>query len=974
MQAWRGDWRVGNKVEGDVWTCEIAIPWSSFGANADDLKFPIGLRIGRNWKQAGEPEQTEWSPLGGPYTSPETVPIVTFDAAAPVVAVLGLRDKTGKSAAPMVSIFNPGNAPMKVLFALNVQPKSSAPTKRNETISLAPGETKIIETPAAGLAGEELFTDVNVSSPDGKTIFYKRNFSWRIERPENLWVLDADAVKKIDTSFAFFPSYHAMKVKVNISGLQEKAKVRAVHFEIRAKGGNQIASNTAPVKDDMALLERWGLPSLADGEYELVVTLDGLKTEPQVLPFARHKFEWENNQLGISDIVVPPFTPIVVKGQNVGTVLREHAMNSVGLWDQVKATGSPLLKSAMRLEVKSDGKTVVAKGAPVKFSQSTATHTIAETQWAAGELSGATESEWGYDGVMKSTLTLQPSAQMIDSLTLIIPLDDAQMPLMHACTDGLRFNYAGSTPAGTGRVWDGSKAARNSIIGSYVPYIWIGGQERGLAVFGENDRGWITDDKTPCQEIVRNADGILELRLNLISKPSQIKVARRITIGFQATPVKPMPENWRLWTVGARGAVNPPGSYHQAWLGSGWYYGTLTPAADIYPRKQDFSLYDEFAKTRKTGKVDEDFIKKWLAGFPQPDVTDEQTRINHTNAGFAQMKSQPEAVLSYTNARGVRLDTPEGQTFLDEWHRDAFPTRKWGYGGATYYDLDPVASFRDYAMFYYKKMYDTFDDAIYWDDIFLQSNFDTIGTDAYLTPSGDIQPAVGLWNMRELIRRAMILGQEEGKINGNMVHMTNTAIAPILGFARTQADWEDRSGDTDFQDRFSREFIQAESIGRQFGNVPIVLSLINGPDEAKKIWADRTQAGVMLTHEIKPWGYNYGKANPFWDNTDRLRTFGYGSPNVKVWNYWQKDYPVKIKGGETSSIALSKAGSVLLVVCDYSDGGDYNVQLDANVLGLKGKLKATDLESKEAVKMGDANQVLFALPKHQFKVILIEQE
>jgi hypothetical protein len=969
-EAWRGAWRIANKIEGDRWNCEIAIPWSSFGATADDLKQPIGLRVGRNWQQTALASQTEWSPLGGPYMTPETMPVVAFDASAPVVQVLALRDESGQKAEPQVSLFNPGNAPRGVLLQLNVVPKNSAPTQHRETLTLAPGETKTIAVPAAGTAEEELFTEIRVSSPDEKTVYYQRNFSWSIGRSENLWTLDADAAKKIDTSFAFFPSHHAMKVKVNLSGLEEKAKVTAVNLAVRAKADKKqiAATKMPPLQKDVTQLDEWKLPPLSEGEYELVVTLDGLKVEPQVLPFVRHKFAWEGNALGKSDIVVPPFTPIVVAGQNVQTVLREHAMNGLGLWNQVVADGQKLLRAPMRLEAKSGGRVLAASGQPVSFSEKKATRAVAQASWSAGALRGSTRSEWDYDGVMKSTLTLQPTTEAIDSLTLVIPLDDKAMPLMHTCTDGLRFNYAGSTPAGEGIVWDGSKAARNSIIGTYVPYIWLGGQERGLSVFGDNDKGWITDDKTPCQQIVRKADGTLELRLNLISTPTKISAARQIVLGFQATPVKPMPQNWRLWTVGARGGVNPPGSYHQAFLGSGWYWGTLTAAADIYPRKQDFSLYDEFAKTRKTGEIDKAFLEKWLAGYPQPDVTTPQNRRNHINGGFNQMKQQPDGVLCYTNGRGVRLDTPEGQTFLDEWHRDAFTKRDWPFGGATYYDLDPVESYRDYAMFYYKKMYDTFDDAIYWDDIFLQSDFDTIGTAAYVRPDGNVQPSAGLWDMRALIRRAMVFGQEEGKINGNMVHMTNTAIAPILSFARTQADWEDRSGDADFQDRFSRDFLQTESIGRQFGNVPIVLNLIRGSDEAKLDWAYRTCAGVMLTHELKPWGRKYGKPDPFWENTDRLRAFGYGTPQVKVWNYWQSDFPAKISG-ETSSLLLSKPGSTLLIVCDYGDGGDYKVKLDAGVLGLKGKLTAKDAESGAALAVSPAGEIAFNLKKHDFKVI-----
>jgi hypothetical protein len=724
------------------------------------------------------------------------------------------------------------------------------------------------------------------------------------------------------------------------------------------------------LQKDVTQLDEWKLPVLAEGEYELVVTLDGIKAEPQVLPFVRHKFAWEGNTLGKSDIVVPPFTPITVNGQNVGTVLREHAMNGLGLWNQVTADGKKLLKAPMRLEASVGGRVLPAQGQPVKFSEQKATRVVAQAQWSAGALQGSTLSEWDFDGVMKSTLTLQPTSETVDSLTLIVPLDDAQMPLFHEATDGLRFNYAGSTPKGSGVVWDGSKAARTSIIGSYVPYIWLGGQERGLAVFGDNDKGWITDDKIPCQQIVRNADGTLELRLNLVSTPSKIDAARQITLGFQATPVKPMPENWRLWTVGARSDVNPSGSYHQGFLGSGWYWGTLTAAGDIYPRDEDFSIYEKFVETRKTGEIDQAFIEKWLAGYRQPDITTPENRRNHINGGFNQMKSQPDAILNYTNARGVRFDTPEGQTFLDEWNREAFSKREWPYGGATYYDLNPGASYRDYATYYYKKMYDTFGDAIYWDDVFLQSDFDTIGTDAYVRSDGNIQPSAGLWDMRALLRRAMIFGQEEGKINGNMTHMTNTAIAPIIGLGRTQATWEDRPGDTDFQDRFSRDYIQAESIGRQFGNVPIVLNLIRGTDQARLDWAYRTSAAVMLTHELKPWGKKYGKPDAFWNNYDRLTAFGYGAPPVKVWNYWQSDYPAQISG-ETSSLLLSKAGSTLLVVCDYGEGGDFKVRLDAGVLGLKGKLSAKDAESGATLAVSTNGEISFNLKKHDFKVIEI---
>jgi len=143
----------------------------------------------------------------------------------------------------------------------------------------------------------------------------------------------------------------------------------------------------------------------------------------------------------------------------------------------------------------------------------------------------------------------------------------------------------------------------------------------------------------------------------------------------------------------------------------------------------------------------------------------------------------------------VRLDTREGQTFLDEWHRDAFTTRIWPFGSGPAYDLNPGESFRDYALWYYKKMLDTFADAIYWDDTFMQSCFDVVGTEAYELPDGRIQPSSGLFDMRELIRRTAVLQHELGRTGRvNMPHMTNTGIAPILSFAGTQLSWEDKNG------------------------------------------------------------------------------------------------------------------------------------------------------------------------------------
>ena len=120
-----------------------------------------------------------------------------------------------------------------------------------------------------------------------------------------------------------------------------------------------------------------------------------------------------------------------------------------------------------------------------------------KADWQAGPLKGSLKTQYDYDGMMKCTLTLQPCQTSVRGLTLRIPLSGKIAGLMHACGDGNRHNYAGQTPTGSGKVWDSSKGNKIKIIGTFYPYIWLGGAERGLCWFADTDKDWILDDATP---------------------------------------------------------------------------------------------------------------------------------------------------------------------------------------------------------------------------------------------------------------------------------------------------------------------------------------------------------------------------------------------------------------------------------------------------------------------------------------------
>ena len=978
-EGWRGGWQTRSRIAGDCWEFEASVPLADLGVTKADLEQPMGVRICRNWMRTAEGwSQSEWGPLGGPYLTPATMPLIVWDAAAPVTQVTQI--KTNGAMHVRLSVSNPTAAPLALEVRLRSEPKRSAHSETLAQPTLAPGETAWFELKGPAFPDELITTRIEVGAPGGKIFYYLRDFRWSIARPEPFFLINADEGKALGIEYAYYPSHNRLKLAVNLGALAEKSKVRAVRLALRAKGSaTPVAETTMPeIREDATAL-LWQIPPLQAGVYEVAVSLDGLPVKPEVVEFVRHTFDWEKNQHGLSDRLVPPFTPIKVEGRRVSTSLREHTLNELCLPEQVVALGRPLFKTPPSLLAKIGGQSVAVTGRDFNVEQATATRAVMRSRWNAGAISGTARVEWDYDGMMLWTLELDPSATPLEALTLDLPLADEGMPLMHACTDGLRFNYAGRVPAGQGRVWDGSKAARNSIIGSYVPYIWVGAEERGFCVFGDNDRGWVTSTNTPCQELIREA-GVLRLRLNLVAAPVGLDAPRRIVVGFQATPVKPMPDNWRRWGLVESYKVS---ARHQAsltqiaFMGACLYWGAEGDACDIYPRGGDLSFWDKLAESRRTGKVDEDYLAGWLTGYTNilkatasdERASREQSLQTHAKTGFSLAARTPQGVLMdvYTNPRGVRLDTPEGQTFLNEWLIDAYPARRFNYGAGVAYNADPTPSFRDYLAWYYRKMLTTFVDSIYWDNIFMVSSFNTLDTDAYELKPGVIQPSSVLSNMRALIRRTAVLVTELGRPSRNIAHMTNTGIIPILSFAQINFSWEDKVGALDFQDRYSRDYIRAESIGRQFGNVPIVLWLVRGPDQAKNAWADRTGAGVCLTHEIRPKG-----GSAYWPAYNQLLDFGYGEPGVDVSTYWQERHPARVEGSDAVSLVLHKPGGALVVVSDWGQGGDLALVLDQAALGFKGQtLKATDLESQTELTVDDAGRILFPLKKHDFKTILV---
>ncbi|MDP6114847.1 MAG: DUF6067 family protein, partial [Planctomycetota bacterium] len=974
-------WELEHQLKDGWWQVEIAIPFESLEVVESDLKLAWGIRIARNWRRPGE--QTQWESVGASYIDQPSMPLVSWDAAAPVIQMRSLQE----DGAPVIrlSIRNPGAKPLSVKASIADNWHHNPADELKQALAIPPGETREVALKARDGGPEGLHTcRIKVTNSDASKVWFSRHFRWSMHRPKSVWSIGEEQRRAVALQFKYYPSHSKIRLRADIAGLKLKDKVSGARVLIRklksTKTDNGIWSHEIRFEKDVfeGVLP---IPELDESKYELALFLEGeegIPDKPVTQAFERKRFEWENNKLGFSDDVIPPFTPLEVNGKTVKCVLREHQHGDSGLWESVKSQGIQILTGPMQWEVDSGGLQQIAASRPWKSTSRKSTEVVGESEWSAGPISARMQTTWDYDGMMLVKLKLRSNGETVDRLSFRIPVKESEARYMHSVGDGLRHNFAGFVPRGKGVVWDSSKANKLNIIGAFFPYVWVGRAERGVCFFADTDRGLSLDDDKPMIELVRRG-GTLEMRVHLINRPVAIDAEREIVFGLQVTPTKPMPKGWRRWTATKR----PEGARPIRWMGATFYWGGIS--YDVYPFEKDYSYFDTLKKARISGEWDLQYITAWMKELMKKKellTRTEENFLAHVRGGMHVARSSPWSkgwrVFGYTNARGVGFHSPEFKTFQDEWLRYAWFNREWSPKGAVGYDVSPSKSFVDFALWYYRKMLVCFD-GVYWDNTFLSANYDPVVGNAWQDDKGRWHPGMGLMHLRSLIKRTAVMFHNESKeLPDNrkplltLSHMTNTMIVPVLSFGNCNMDWEWKYGYEDFQDRFSPDLTVAETIGRQVGAWPTILA--GGHPDPKDprcphLW--RTRLGVCLVHEIQAFNWRPPSDTKLYE---RLFEFGYGEDGCEVFNYWQAGHPVTVNSNsvDARTIAIAHKAKALIVVTDYGEGGECNVNVQTDKLGIRKDASAKDFETGEAVEGSAASSFKLVLQKHDYRILVIE--
>lgn len=821
---------------------------------------------------------------------------------------------------------------------------------------------------------------------------------------------------------AYYPSLGRLTARVDLTDCADQdwaGKTTAVRMSVVREGTEKSLAKGEVVLGGKKTGETvMSLPKLSGGGYEVRMTAvgGGISTRKT---FVRRVFPWEDNTLGITDKVYPPFTQVKVAGNDVNVVLRRLTMNHQGLWDRVVSENRDIMTGPMQLKFTTDagiGKWTSSSG---RFVTTKANKAVYQATSVADAVSIHTRSTIEEDGCMKVEMDLVPgkSTARVRDLWIDIPMKDSEAPLFFPQLEGCRSNYAGVTPRGgkivwqpratewmlyPAKTWKSEPGPENGVIWTpkscydrtFAHYIWLGGPERGLAWFAENDRGWLIDPGRDAQEVVRDGDAVA-VRLHLINRPSDFTSPRHIVFGLQASPTKPLPKDYR------RNVAVP---VHSGPC-NGW--GTFM-CADKYPVDYDFSIVDELMKVRGTGKIDEEFfVRKNRTRSHQPALVHgvgDWLKSVQAEEGISKMYTTSDWIekqgwmlpddvkqkaingprASYFEEHCVNVDTPEWEVFQDEWNKGAFSSRQWKQMDTfmvaskperwhmTNLGITVTRSYADFAVWYANEWMKR-GVSLYLDNSMTSYCTDPNKSAAYVDEKGEIVPAVQFWSQRDYYKRLWCLRSEWNAKKPTFPitithHVTNTQLLPFHTWVDklTDLEWVPQTPPAD------PAFLLTETVARQTGNYADLVVGLTRNFEKSAVYSEhhlskddelRMEWGMRMVHEICRWSYpftNVAEKEPASLLEKAVWDFGYGLPECVVQNYWQ-DNPLLAVGPNVKWLALvrQKDRRLMVVLQSYEPTpSGATIQFGAAAPSWTSVGTITDVSSREVFRTKDGKAII----------------
>jgi hypothetical protein len=940
--SWTAGWNPQNRLteNGSVWEMELTIPRSSIYktspfADGDAL----ACLFARDYKRPWDQDNFGGS---GSFAVQQTYPKFVLSKSAPSLHLLSIGDPaTQKLGVEFAGI-------SKSDTTLDWSYSSDSGVQKSGVLHLAPGQLTTVEDASnidtAGQGGYR-FT---VKSVDGS----KTYLDWA--GPRQWGDLSALSQKFSDTgdqvvlSLDLNPVRHYIRVTGDLIDYDNRASITRYLLDVNDSAGKLIAKKPLHLDSLAYVKDVVDLPKLSAGTYTAVLTASDSAGK---VVFTRQNtfttrdpaaFPWWNTTAGNINRVISPWTPVEYGGGKFSVWGRTMSEGPVGLPSQITVLGTPLLTGAAILTAKlQNGRTVTASGSAPTTISSTSYRTVTKSNGVLGELGIETKTTVEFDGMYRVDLTITPHLPVrVEDLKLIVPLKSSLATYLHACAEGIRygFDYGFLPPSKNGELWNSQIIdGQPMLVGSFIPYIWVGNDKNGLCWFADSDQGWNPDNSTPAIEIYRNPGGrTTDMVFNFIGKSAVIDKPRTITFAFEATPVKPMEPHWRMST---------------------WWTG---------------DSFKDWAQVESEGHAGNEGLIFSSIPFPlDPKASKAMVDERHSesNGGiFGFNKYRANAVPYFEHIEMGNQFVPEMGYFGDEWRTNI--SKGLAYGKT-------LQDFMVYNVSNWVK--ESGIDGFYIDNVAPIADDNVDAGRGYYLPDGLVQPAYSMFDTRTYLLRMRAALAEQGKSGDFVLHITNHMIAPWIGAADVALDGEDHviypEMNKDFMDFWSLDRLRLD-YPEQWGTSVNFLQEHQGNwDPVKLKTAMRAYTGMQLLDDTLASGNANGNNQSLWIARDK---FGIEKDDVKFISYWEKDsglatstHGVYISAWERPS---GKFGSDKLLIAVVNTGEAANAEVNVNFqkFGLApSTARANDAESQEKINLTRSG-FFTSIPRHDYRLIEID--
>ncbi len=523
--AWNGVWTAKTSAGDGAWYIEMAIPFSTVGISPSSADRMIGFNVGLDRK--GPDTNLTWAPLleTGGFHQPGKFGHLVLANKTGGVSALQLPSVSGIDF-QLSGISSAVKAKLDLSIdgkAVNGDSSEGVQAARLHSSIADPGKE-----PADGVY------DWKVTVNDSKT----GELLLRQTGSKEVW-------NSVKMSLRRYFLQGKLGVDVVVPASPKLEGITACSVTIMDMQNNRLLSESKPVSAQKAsfLLDIAKLPFVEcravveakDAQGKLVSTSELSYTRPAVP-------EWVGSKAGISDKVLAPWTPLKIKQTKASISIspwgRSYVFGGSPFPIAVTAKSASLLNGPISMKMLVDGKPVTLNG-KMSITKKSGSQITLDGVASAGSMTARSHVVMDFDGNAFIDVSFKGSKPVtIDKFSIEIPMKRQYAKYRHYFPTPYASTENSRTIPAAG--WENS----------FVSYLWVGDEEKGLALYTTTDENWAWGKDAKAATVKNTSKETTTMAFNMITRPlsftsGQMSKGVAYHFGLQATPVKqPDKDTW----------------------------------------------------------------------------------------------------------------------------------------------------------------------------------------------------------------------------------------------------------------------------------------------------------------------------------------------------------------------------------------------------------------------------------------------